>query len=126
MNNILRRRLLRICSALMLICALPMLLWCMNLINTAALDYDYAGLGCLIAAMVYAFSIATAIVGLIFSGQSNRYTWCRILAYIQMTAGVVLIFLLRTYAILTLPPLFIFTSLYLSFTGWRNKPKQRL
>ena len=53
---------------LMLFSALPMLLWCLHLINTAALEYDYAGLGCFIAAIVYLFSIATAIVGLIFAG----------------------------------------------------------
>lgn len=113
--------LLTILSALMLIIALPMLLWCLNLINSAALDYDYAGAGCFGAALIYIFSMVTAIAGLSFARKPYRYGWCRVLAYIQLTAGVVLIFPLRSYAILTLPPLFILTILYLFLTGWRNK-----
>ncbi|MDD4298001.1 MAG: zinc ribbon domain-containing protein [Ruminiclostridium sp.] len=38
--------LLRVSSVLMLLAALPMLMWCLSLINSAALDYDYAGAGC--------------------------------------------------------------------------------
>lgn len=112
---------LRIFSVLMLICALPMLLWCLNLINNAALDYDYAGIGCFGAALVYAFSMVTAIAGLSFAGHPHRYNWCRTSAYIQLVAGAFLIFPLRAYTFLTLPPLFLLTALYLSATGWRNK-----
>jgi len=113
--------LLRISSALMLLCALPMLLWCLNLINNAALDYDYAGVGCFGAALVYAFSMVTAIAGLTFAGRPYRYGWCRILAYIQLAAGVLLIFPLYAYTVLTLPLLFILTILYLFGAGWREK-----
>ena len=88
---------LRIFSALMLLCALPMLWWCLNLINNAALDYDYAGIGCFGAALVYAFSMVTAIAGLTFAGKPHRYGWCRTLAYIQLAAGVLLIFPLRPH-----------------------------
>lgn len=113
--------LLRISSALMLFCALPMMLWCLNLINIAALDYDYAGVGCFGAVLAYAFSMVTAIAGLSFAAQSHRYRWCRRLAYIQLAAGVLLIFPLCSYAALTLPPLFILTVLYLFGAGWREK-----
>jgi len=113
--------LLRIFSALMLLCALPMLLWCLNLINSAALDYDYAGIGCFLAAIVYAFSMVTAIAGLTFAGKPHRHGWCRTLAYIQLAAGVLLIFPLQAYTILTLPPLFLLTGLYLFCTGRRNR-----
>lgn len=64
MDNPPKRVLLRVVSVLMLICALPMLLWCLNLIDNASMDYDYAGAGCFGAAMVYAFSMVTAIAGL--------------------------------------------------------------
>ena len=113
--------LLRIFSVLMLLCALPMLWWCLKLINNAALDYDYAGIGCFLAAMVYAFSMVTAIAGLVFAGKPHRHGWCRTLAYIQLAAGGLLIFPLRAYTILTLPPLFLLTGLYLFGAGWRHK-----
>lgn len=44
-----------ICSILILLTALPLLLWCLNLIGNASLDYDYAGAGCFAAEMVYVF-----------------------------------------------------------------------
>lgn len=121
MNNPTKRMLLRISSALMFMCALPMLVWCLNLINNAALDYDYAGAGCFAAAMVYAFSMVTAIAGLSFAGLPYRYRWCRIFAYSQLAAGVMLFVPLGPYAVLTLPPLFILTLPYLFFAGWPNK-----
>jgi len=126
MNSPIKRMLLRISSALMLICALPMLLWCLNLINNAALDYDYAGVGCFWAAIAYAFSMVTAIAGLAVAGQTYRYGWCRILAYIQLGVGLLLIFLLRAYAALTLPPLFILSVLYLFGAGWRKRKNSNL
>ena len=64
-----KRTLLRISSVLMLLAALPMLLWCLNLIDSAALDYTYAGAGCFAAAIIYAFSVVTAIAGLAFARQ---------------------------------------------------------
>ena len=115
-----KRILLQVSSVLMLLCALPMLLWCMNLINNAALDYDYAGAGCFGAAMVYAFSMVTAIAGLTYAKRPYRYRWCRTLSYIQLAAGVVLILPLYSYAVLTLPPLFLLTILYLFGVGWRE------
>ena len=113
--------LLRISSLLMLLAALPMLPWCLSLINNAALDYDYAGIGCFLAAIVYAFSVVTGILGLTFAGRLHRHRWCRTLAYIQLAAGVLLIFPLQAYTILTLPPLFIVTVLYLFGVGWSEK-----
>lgn len=121
MKVIRKIRLLRITSAIMLICVVPMLMWCIDLIYITINDNDYSALGCFVAAIVYAFSIITALTGLILAGKPHRYIWCRIPAYMQLTAGVALIFLLHVYTILTLPPLFILTVLYLSFTGWSNK-----
>jgi hypothetical protein len=121
-NNRLRKGVfLRISSALMLLCALPMLLWCMHLIGNASLDYDYAGVGCFGMALVYAFSMVTSIAGLAFAGQPYRYGWCRVLAYIQLTAGVLLIFPSRAYSALTLPPVLLLTVLYLFSAGWQSK-----
>ncbi|MGI6704900.1 MAG: hypothetical protein ACOX6S_01095 [Clostridia bacterium] len=100
-----------------------MLLWCWGLINTAALDnyFDYAGVGCFAAGIAYTFSMITAIAGLAFAGQPYRHRWCRTLAYIQLAAGVLLIAPLLAYAVLTLPPLFLVTVIYLFGVGWREK-----
>ena len=117
MKTKLKRILVQISSLLMLVCALPMILWCLNLINNAALDYEYAGAGCFGAAMIYVFSMVTGIAGLFFSKKTYRYGWCRALAYIQIAAGIVLIIPLQAYAVLTLPPLFILTIFYLLALG---------
>ncbi|HZK02551.1 MAG TPA: hypothetical protein VFC96_06800 [Anaerovoracaceae bacterium] len=122
-----RRWFFRINALLMFLCAPPMLLWCLNLIDNAAMDYDFAGVGCFAAALVYTFSMVTAIAGLSFAGQPYRYGWCRTLAYIQLIASILLIFLLLPYAALTLPPLFILTILYLFGIGWhKNKDSIQL
>lgn len=121
MNMKPKQILLVITSLLMLLAALPMLLWCLNLIDNAALDYTYAGAGCFAAGIAYIFSMVTAIAGLAFAGRLHRHCWCRKLAYIQLAAGVLLIVPLRSYAPLTLPPLFLVTVLYLFGVGWREK-----
>lgn len=121
MNSKPKQILLRISSILMLTTALPMLLWCWNLINNTALDYTYAGLSCFAAGIVYIFSMITAIAGLAFAGRPHRHRWCRILAYIQLAAGVILVVPLLAYAALTLPPLFLLTILYLFGAGWHEK-----
>jgi len=121
MNSKPKRILLRISSVLMLLAALPMLLWCLNLIDNAALDYTYAGAGCFAAGIMYIFSMVTAIAGLAFAGRHHRYRWCRTLGIIQLAAVVLLIVPLRSYAALTLPPLILFTALYLFGVGWREK-----
>ncbi|MDD4413291.1 MAG: hypothetical protein PHR14_01865 [Oscillospiraceae bacterium] len=89
-------------------------MWCLGLIDNAA----YAGAGCFASAIAYAFSMVTAIAGLVFAGHPYRYGWCRVLGYIQLAATVLLIFPLRSYVILTLPPLFLLTVLYLFGVGW--------
>lgn len=121
MNSKPKRILLRISSLLMLLAALPMLLWCLNLIDNAALDYTYAGAGCFAAGIAYIFSMVTAIAGLAFAGRLHRHRWCRTLGYIQLAAGVLLFVPLRSYAALTLPPLFLLTILYLFGVGWCEK-----
>ena len=121
MNMKPKQILLVITSLLMLLAALPRLLWCLNLIDNAALDYTYAGAGCFAAGIAYIFSMVTAIAGLAFAGRLHRHCWCRKLAYIQLAAGVLLIVPLRSYAPLTLPPLFLVTVLYLFGVGWREK-----
>lgn len=105
----------------MLLAALPMLLWCLNLIDNAALDYEYAGAGCFVTGIVYVFSMVTAIAGLAFAERIHRLHWCRTLGLIQLTVGVLLIVPLRAYTALTLPPLFLLTILYLFGVGWREK-----
>lgn len=121
MNSKPKRILLRISSVLMLLAALPMLLWCLNLIDNAAMDYTYAGAGCFAAGIAYIFSMVTAIAGLTFAGKPYRHRWCRVLAYIQLAAGVLLFVPIRSYATLTLPPLFLLTVLYLFGVGWIEK-----
>jgi len=121
MNRKPKRILLRISSLLMLLAALPMFLWCLQLVDNAALDYTYAGAGCFAAGITYIFSMVTAIAGLVFADKPYRHRWCRVLAYIQLAAGVLLIVPLRSYAALTLPPLFLLTVLYLFGVGWREK-----
>lgn len=121
MNSKTKRALLHISSVLMLLAALPMFLWCLQLIDNAALDYTYAGVGCFAVGITYIFSMVTAIAGLAFAGKPHRYRWCRILAYIQLVAGVLLFVPLRSYAALTLPPLFLLTVLYLFGVSWREK-----
>jgi hypothetical protein len=49
MNSKTKRALLHISSVLMLLIAMPMFLWCLQLIDNAALDYTYAGAGCFAA-----------------------------------------------------------------------------
>ncbi|MGI6778849.1 MAG: hypothetical protein ACOX7R_12840 [Acetivibrionales bacterium] len=121
MNRKPKQVFLRITSLLMLLAALPMLLWCLNLIDNAALDYEYAGAGCFVAGIVYIFSMVTAIAGLAFAESLHRHRWCRTLGFIQLAVGALLIVPLRTYAALTLPPLFLFTILYMFGVGWREK-----
>lgn len=116
-----KRILLQISSVLMLLVALPMMRWCWGLINQAALDHDYAGVGCFMAGIAYIFSMVTAIAGLAFAGKPHRYRWCRILAYIQLAAGGILFVPLLSYAVLILPPLFLLTLLYLFGVGWRER-----
>lgn len=116
-----RKRMLLTGSVLMLLAALPMVVWCLNLIGPASLDYDYAGAGCFGAALAYVFSMVTAIAGISFAGKPYRYRWCRTLGMIQLTAGVLLLAPLMAYGFLTLPPLFILTVWYLTATGWREK-----
>ena len=121
MNRKPKRVILRVSSLLMLLAALPMLLWCLNLIDNAALDYTYAGAGCFAPGITYIFSMVTAIAGLAFAGRHYRYCWCRTLGYIQLAAGILLIVPLHSYTALTLPPLFLLTVLYLFGVGWREK-----
>ena len=126
MNRKPKRILLRISSILMLLVALPMLLWCLQLIDNAALDYDYAGAGCFTAGIVYIFSMVTAVAGLAFAEKPHQYRWCRILGLIQLAAGVILIVPLLSYAALILPPLFLLTVLYLFGVGWREIRNSKL
>ena len=126
-----RRLFLRATSALMLLCAPPMFLWCFSVLHTAQTHYsgfgfpspqpEYAAFGCLTAAITYAFSMATAIAGLVFANKPHRYKWCRVLASIQLGAGLLLIVPLEGFALLILPPLLILTVLLLFCVGWREK-----
>ena len=105
----------------MLLAALPMLLWCLGLIDNAALDYTYAGAGCFAAGIAYIFSMVTAIAGLAFAERLHWHRRCRVLAYIQLVAGVLLIPFLASYAALTLSPLLLIAVLYLFGVGWRER-----
>lgn len=111
--------LLRLISFMMFIFALPMMVWCLGLINAAALDYPFAGVGCFGSALLYVYSMVTAITGISFAKKQHYYKWCRTLAYIQLIIGTLLIIPLHAYTFLTLPPLFVFTIFYLFATGWK-------
>jgi len=80
-------------SVLMLLTAIPLILWCISLINGAALDsyFTYAGVVCFAAAILYAYSIVVAIVGLVFARRPHNYRWCRGMAYIQLAVIVLFI-----------------------------------
>ena len=121
MNSKPKLVLIKISSILMLLVAMPMFLWCLQLIDNAALDYTYAGAGCFAAGIAYIFSMVTAIAGLAFAGRYHQYRWCRTLGLIQLVVGVLLVFPLRSYTVLTLPPLMLVTALYLYGVGWREK-----
>ena len=121
MNSKPKLVLIKISSILMLLVAMPMFLWCLQLIDNAALDYTYAGAGCFAAGIAYVFSMITVITGLAFAGRLHRHCWCRMLGYIQLAAVVLLIVPLHSYTALTLPPLFLLTVLYLFGVGWREK-----
>ncbi len=127
-----RRVILRIISILMLLCALPMLIMCFTMLGSAQTNYHdgvtspeppYAAAGCFAMAIVYVFSMVTAIAGLSFASKQHRWGWCRVLAYIQLGAGLLLIFPMEEYALLTLPPLLILTIPLLFCVGWSNKRK---
>lgn len=109
--------LLVVSSILMLVIAIPMLMWCFTLIDGASVDmtpgYTYAGVGCFAAAIVYTFSMVTAIAGLTFAKRPYYRRWCRAMGLIQLVAGVILVIPMRAYAVLTLPPLLILTILYM-------------
>lgn len=118
-----KRVLLVVTSILMIILAIPMAMWCLNLINSAALDYTYAGVGCFAASVLYLFSIITAIVGLVCAKKPTGLRWCRFLGYIQLVSVIVSIIPLNAYAVLTIPPLLILTILYL--LGAKKRPAER-
>lgn len=107
MKNKTKKVLLLISSILMLLAALPMILWCLKLIRSTSLNNDYSAFGLFVAGIVYVFSMITAIAGLVFAGKPHRYLWCRVLGYIQLIAGVLLIVPIHIYTVLALPPLLL-------------------
>jgi hypothetical protein len=121
MKNKPQKVLLSVSSILMLLAALPMVMWCLELIRSASMNNDYSTLGLFVAGIVYVFSMITAIAGLVFAKKPHRYLWCRVLGYIQLIAGVLLIVPIHIYTVLALPPLFLLTVLYLFGLGWREK-----
>lgn len=117
--------LLIVSSVLMLVVAIPMIMWCLTLTDSASVDttygYTYAGLGCFTAGIVYTFSMVTAIAGLSLAKKPYRWRLCRPLAFTQLTVGVILFVPMRAYAVLTLPPLLVLSMLYLIGTRKRNE-----
>lgn len=116
-----QKALLMVSSILMLLATMPMMMWCLELIRTTTLNNDYSAFGLSITGIVYVFSMITAIAGLVFVKKPHRYLWCRVLGYIQLIAGVLLIVPIHIYTVLALPPLFLLTVLYLFGVGWREK-----
>ena len=104
---------LKISSILMIIFAIPMAALSMVFLDSASREFTYAGLGCLIMAIIYLFSIITGILGLVFSKKENKKA-CKIFGWIQLIASVSNIFLLLGYAVFLLPPIAILTILYLT------------
>ena len=121
MKNKPQKVLLSVSSILMLLAAMPMMMWCLELIRTTTLNNDYSAFGLSITGIVYVFSMITAIAGLVFVKKPHRYLWCRVLGYIQLIAGVLLIVPIHIYTVLALPSLFLLTVLYLFGVGWREK-----
>ncbi|HBT19401.1 MAG TPA: hypothetical protein DEA52_05030 [Clostridiaceae bacterium] len=107
--------LLFIASWIMLISALPMMVWCLDLVNTASVDkdYTYAGVGVFAASILYVFSMVTAIAGLSFHNQGYRLKWCIYMGGFQLGIALGLFFLLWGYTVVTLPPLYFTTSVYI-------------
>lgn len=117
--------LLVISSSLMLIIAIPMMMWCFTIIDSASVDitpgYSYAGVGCFIAGIAYTFSMLTAIAGLSLAKKPYRWYLCRPLAFAQLVVGIILFIPMRAYAVLTLPPLLVLSMLYIIGTRKRNE-----
>ncbi len=84
--------------------------------------FPFADIACFVAAFLYLFSFAAAIVGLIYAGKPrSRHGACRALALFQLIAGGALIIPLVYIWAFTMPPLTILTILYLAMIGWRKK-----
>ncbi len=118
-----KRVLLLIISILMIPTAILMALFLVTQINSISEQthlpgQGYTGYGAAAAIILYLCSIVTAILGLIFMGKRSAKV-CRAAGWVQLAISLALIFPLREYAVLFLPPLWLLTVLYL--IGARKK-----
>ena len=106
-----RKSVLIAASAVILLMAVPMALWCLSLVNQAAVDTEYrnAGIGCVMAVVIYLLSIPLGIAGLIGVKKGNRKA-ARILALILLAGMPAAFVFLLPYFVMTLLPLFVFTA----------------
>ena len=106
-----------ISSSIMLLIALPMMLFTFNMIYQASpydIPVDYmVSLGLILGANIYIFSMIVAIAGLSFANKPYRYKWCRNLSFFLMFIILLDFFLLRAYFTITLGPLLLLNFIYL-------------
>ena len=105
------RTLLKTISVLMIVLGIPMAVWCVGLVNQATATYNYAGLGCLICAALYALMPFAGITGLICC-RKGRTGPCRVIALIFLAACVILAFLMAAFTVLTVPIMVVLMILY--------------
>ena len=118
-----KRVLLIVVSCLMIPVGLLMTFFLVTQINHLANishrpGETYAALGAFLAAILYLFSLVTAVFGFVFAARPSAKV-CRIFGWVQMSAALLLIVPLLAYAFIFLPPMWLLTLLYL--IGARKK-----
>ncbi len=111
------RRQIWISSFIMLLIALPMMVFTFNMIYSAS-PHDVPGdglasLGLLIGAVGYIFSLVVAIAGLSFANKPHLYKWCKGLGYILIILLGITLILARAYFTFTMLPLAILIIPYI-------------
>jgi hypothetical protein len=102
---------------IMLVSALPLMLWTFTMIySTSPYDApgdDLASLGCFFGAATYLWSVLPAVFGLAYSKKPHRYKCCRALGWITVTLLLACVVMQRVVFLFTTLPLAIMTTLYL-------------
>lgn len=110
-------RLLFFTSLLMLIIAIPMMIFTFDMVYTAS-PHDVPGdglasLGMLVGAGAYVYSMVVAIVGLVYYRKPYRHHWCRKVAWVLVLLLGIAFVLARAYFLIAMTPLVMLLSLYL-------------
>ncbi len=114
-----RTALLYSSSTLMLLCAAPMAAWCVGYpANTSVAGaFVPSSHAAQIAAVVYGFSVVTALLGLSAGHGSLSLAWPRGLAWSQLAASALLVVVLHDRHLLVLAPLAVLTILLIYAMG---------